>query len=187
VESLSISGYHGTVNPFGGGDTTVSYTVHNTGNVMLGGSQTVQVTGPFGMTLATVRPASLESMLPGGTVRVTAHVTGIFPAGPLTVHAIVTPTQVPGTIHVAVPLVGGERTAGMVAMPWPQLALLVVLVAIGMGLWWLRRRRRRGHAAAVQAALEQGRREATEQLAAVGGRSDEDTRHSRDEPAPDPE
>ena len=33
VESLSVGGYHGTVNPFGGGSTSVSYTVHNTGNV----------------------------------------------------------------------------------------------------------------------------------------------------------
>lgn len=183
VESLSISGYHGTPNPFGGGSTTVSYTVHNTGNVMLAGTQTVSVTGLFGMPLASVRPTSLEAMLPGSSVRVTARVAGIFPAGLLTVHASVTPHEVAGTIHVTVPLNGGERTADLVAIPWPQLVLLVVLVAIGLGVFFFLRRRRRGHAAALRAAVEQGRREAREQLAAVGGRPDD----SQDDTPADPE
>src|SRR5262249_34567456 len=47
IESTSTS-YHGTVNPFSGGGTDVSYTVHNTGNVRLTGTQTVSVSGLFG-------------------------------------------------------------------------------------------------------------------------------------------
>jgi hypothetical protein len=167
VESMSVSGYHGTVNPFGGGGTTVSYTVHNTGNIRLSGTQTVTVTGPFGVTLATVHPAALEQVMPGGTVRVRATLTGIFPAGPLTVRVNVTPAEVPGTVHVQVPLVGGTGSASMWATPWPQLALLAVLVAVAFGVRWFLRGRRRDHDAALRAAVERGRREAAEQLAAV--------------------
>ena len=131
-----------------------------------------------------MHPTSLEAMLPGATVRVTTRVAGIFPAGLLTVHADATPHEVPGTIHVTVPLNGGERTAGLVAIPWPQLVLLIVLVAAGLGSWLFLRRRRRGHAVALAAAVERGRQEARERLAAVGGRPDDE---SQDDPAADPE
>lgn len=181
VESLSISGYHGTPNPFGGGGTTVSYTVHNTGNVRLGGTETVSVTGPFGVTLATVHPPSLEEVLPGDSVRVTARLSGIFPAGPLTVHVVSAPSEEPGSVHVTVALVGGSRTASMWATPWPQLVLLIVLVALGLGIWRFVRARRRSRNAALQAAVERGRREAAAQLASVGGRADEEN------PTTDPE
>ncbi|HEX9337813.1 MAG TPA: DUF916 domain-containing protein, partial [Pseudonocardiaceae bacterium] len=43
VESVSGTGYHGSPNPFTGGDTTVSYTVHNTGNVRLAADQEIAV------------------------------------------------------------------------------------------------------------------------------------------------
>lgn len=168
VESVSANGYHGTVNPFGGGGTTVSYTVHNTGNVRLSGAQTVTVTGPFGITLATARPTALDEVLPGDSVRVTAHLSGVFPAGPLDVHVAVDPTPVPGSPRMTVTPQPGSYTLGLWAMPWPQLLLLILLLAIGFGAVRWRRERRRRQDGALAAAVEQGRREAAEQLAAVG-------------------
>ncbi|WP_127358803.1 hypothetical protein [Actinacidiphila soli] len=40
--------YSGTPNPFGKGDATVTYTIHNTGNAILTDRQTVHISGPFG-------------------------------------------------------------------------------------------------------------------------------------------
>jgi hypothetical protein len=170
VDSAGTNGFHGTVNPFGGGSTTVSYTVHNTGNVRLSGRQEVTVTGLFGIPLATVHPTSLQQMLPGGSVRIVAHLSGVFPAGPLDVHVKVTPAEVPGSPHLTVPLVAGSYTVSVWATPWPQLGLLILLVATAFGvLWWLRGRRRR-RSDLLAAAVEQGRREA--QLAAVSAGED---------------
>ncbi len=165
VESASTNGFHGTPNPFGGGTTTVSYTVHNTGNVRLSGNQEVSVTGLFGIPLATAHPASLQQVLPGDSVRIVAHLSGVFPAGALDVHVKVTPVEVPGSPHLTVPMAGGSYAVSMWATPWSQLGLLILLAVAAFGVrWWLRGRRRR-RADLLAAAVEQGRREA--QLAAV--------------------
>jgi hypothetical protein len=144
IESVSTTGYHGTPNPFGGGSTSVSYTVHNTGNVRLSADQAVSVTGLFGIPLATVHPTSPAELLPGGSVRVTARLNGVFPLAPLGLHVKVTPKPVPGSPKPTVPLTPKEYSVGLTAMPWTQLVLLVVLIACGAGLYrWLRGRRRR--------------------------------------------
>lgn len=176
IESVSASGYHGSPNPFTGGDTTVSYTVHNTGNVRLGANQRVSVSGLFGITFASANPNALQQVLPGGSVRVTAHVTGIFPVGPMDVHIAVTPTTVPGA-QSAGTMSTASYTVGMWAGPWAQLVLLIVLVALGLAIWRYLRWRRSGRAAELAAAVERGRREAAEDkenLSGVGGRKSTD-------------
>lgn len=171
IESVSFSGYHGTANPFGGGTTSVSYTVHNTGNVRLGGNQTVTVTGPFGITVATAHPAALYELLPGGSVRVTAKLAGIFPLGPMGLHVTVDPTVVSGSPVLNVHVHPATYTVGMWATPWTQLLLLLVVIALAWAVVrWLRTRTSR-RADALAAAVERGRREAAEELAAVGGRT----------------
>jgi hypothetical protein len=165
IESTGTS-YHGTVNPFGGGGTNVSYTVHNTGNVRLTGTQTVSVTGPFGITLATAHPAPLLQLLPGNSIGVSTHLSGVFPAGPLTVHIRIKPVPINGLRHTTgAPLATVSHNVGMWALPWPQLVLLILLLGGGFGAWCWVRRRRQNHRAALAAAVEKGRREATLQPA----------------------
>ena len=163
VDSVS-SGFHGTLNPFGSGGTNVAYTVHNAGNVRLSGAQTVSVTGPFGTTLATVHPSALPSLLPGESVRVTAHLSGVFPAGPLTVHIKVTPSSGAGVPTLTAAVQPVSRSVGLWATPLAQLLSLVVIVLVGVGAWWLLRWRRRTRQAALAAATEAGRKQAAVEL-----------------------
>jgi len=164
IDSIS-SGYHGTLNPFGSGGTNVAYTVHNTGNVRLSAAQAVSVTGPFGATLATAHPNALPQLSPGDSFRVTVHLSGVFPAGPLTVHVRLTPAQVAGVPHVRTSLKTVSRSVGQWATPLPQLLLLLLIVAVGVGAWWLLRWRRGSRQAALAAAVAVGRRQAAAELA----------------------
>jgi hypothetical protein len=165
IDATSVS-YHGTLDPFGGGGADVSYTVHNIGNVRLLGGQTVIVTGPFGITLATVHPPALTELLPGQSERVHAHLSGVFPAGPMTVHVKIHPVQahVPGVQELQTPIRDVSHGKSMWALPWTQLVLLLLLVGAGYGMWWWVKRRKRRRAAVLAAAVEKGRREASAEL-----------------------
>lgn len=163
VESVSTS-YHGTANPFGGGDATVSYTVRNTGNVRLGGTQTVSITGLFG-TEASTHPAALEELLPGDSVRVTVRLPGVAPAGPLTAHVTVVPVERPNAPRAPAAPKPAARSASLWATPWPQLVLLLIVLAAGAGVWWWLRWNRRRRTGQLAAALEQGRRAAAAEQA----------------------
>jgi len=163
VDSIS-TGYHGTMNPFGSGGTNVAYTVHNTGNVRLSGAQTVSVTGPFGATLSTVHPKALPSLLPGESIRVTAHLSDVFPAGPLSVHIKVTPSSGAGVPKLTAAVKPVSHSVGLWATPLAQLLLLIVIVLVGVAAWWLLRWRRRYRQAALAAATEAGRRQAAVEL-----------------------
>jgi hypothetical protein len=159
IDSVSTS-YHGTLNPFGSGDTFVAYTVHNTGNVSLTGTQAATVTGPFGATLATAHPPDLPNLSPGDSFRVHASVSGVFPAGPLTVHVQITPTAIKGAARITTPLTTMSHSVGLWAPPWPQLLLLVVIIGGGVGVWSLLRWWRRARQRVIAAAVEAGRRQA---------------------------
>ncbi|BCB79532.1 hypothetical protein GCM10022251_42210 [Phytohabitans flavus] len=170
VEAVSTT-YDGTANPFGGGGATIAYTVRNTGNVRLSGAQAVSVTSPFG-TEAETTPATLEELLPGDAVRVTARMTGVLPAGPLKAHVKVTPVQLPDAPAVPTPLQPVEQTVGLWATPWPQVVLLLILVALVVGLWWWLGWSRRRFNAKLAAAEARGRRAAAGDAPAEKGALD---------------
>ncbi|NMO51199.1 DUF916 domain-containing protein [Actinoplanes sp. TBRC 11911] len=155
IESVSAS-YKGTANPFGAGGATVAYTVHNTGNVRLSAAQAVSVTGPFG-TEETVRPDALAVVLPGDSVRVTAHLSGIQPVGPLKAHVTVTPGPASHAPKMSAALTPVAQTVGLWATPWPQIVLLLILIVIALGVWWWIRISRRRMRAKLAAAEDRGR------------------------------
>jgi hypothetical protein len=169
IESLSAS-YHGTINPFGGGGTDVSYTIHNTGNARLNLSQGATLTS-FGITLGTAHPPSLTDLLPGATYRVTQHLSGVFPLGPISAKVHVDPAAPAGLPRADPPLTPVSHDLGLWATPWPQLLVLAVLIGLFFAIrWWIRRGKRRTESA-VAAAVQKARREAAEELTGAGATS----------------
>jgi hypothetical protein len=128
--------YAQSANPANGGDMTVTYLVHNTGNLRLSGAGTVRVTGPFGWELARTDAMEIPELLPGGSITVTEKIVGVQP----TVRLQADVSVVPANFDQKLPAVG--RGTGVWAWPWALVAVL------GAGLLYLiftliRRARRR--------------------------------------------
>lgn len=164
VESISAS-YTGTLSPFGDGSATVAFTVHNAGNVRLAGRQIVSVTGPFGVRAA-IRPARLPVVLPGDSIRLTAHAAGLFPAGPLSAHVTVSPANPADAPPLTVPVALASGTASLFAVPWSLILLAVLVAGAGFGGWQAWRWRRRTLRSQLQAVADHARRETERRMLA---------------------
>ncbi|MFH8466192.1 WxL protein peptidoglycan domain-containing protein [Streptomyces sp. NPDC017991] len=164
VEDLHVD-HHGTANPFGQGDATVTYTLHNTGNALLSGTQKVTLTGPFG-TLETHAGtiAAAPELLPGESWKVTVPVHDVTPALRLTARATVTPalTDAAGSTTSLKPV---EATTTGWAIPWTLILLIAVLPAATTAAYLLRRRnrdrRKQREDARVRDAVEQALQDRT--------------------------
>jgi hypothetical protein len=162
VQSVSAI-FHSTLNPLGDGSSTVAFTVQNTGNVLLSGSQHVTVSGPLGS--ATVKLKSLPTLLPGRSVRITGQSAAVlYPAGPFTASVQVGPAAPPGEPQLAKPMAYVSGSASMFATPWGLILLIVVLAAIIVGVLQFTRFRRRRLQVALGAVADQVRRETERRL-----------------------
>jgi hypothetical protein len=162
VESIS-AGFGNTINPFGDGSASVTYTLHNTGNVRLTGNQAVSVTGPFGMAVK-VRDPQLPTVLPGDSVRITERAKGLYPAGPLTAHVHVDPANPKGAPPLAQQLTPASGSASLFAVPWSAIGVLVLLAGGGFGAWRLWKWRRRQLYATLTTVAEHARAETEQRL-----------------------
>jgi hypothetical protein len=169
VDSIS-TGFHSPLSPFGTGSATVSYTVLNTGNVRLTGSQVVSVTGPFGAA-SKVQLTNLPTVLPGDSVRITARPHGLFPVGPMTAHVRVGPANPAGAPPLAIPVSYATGTATLFAVPWTLLLLVVLVVAAGYGAWRARGWQRRRMRAKLAAVADKARRDTERRLLGNTGKS----------------
>ena len=139
IERLGAT-YHGSLNPFAKGEVTVTYTVHNTGNVKLGGTQLVDVSGLFGTTAAVDVPV-LPLLLPGGSARQTVHVHGVLPRVWMSADVTITAAGLSGDLDPhAGPWTASTR---FWAVPWSLLLLLLLILLVLGTLAYERRRRRR--------------------------------------------
>jgi hypothetical protein len=162
VQSVSV-GLSNPANPFGGGAAHVTYTIANTGNVRLAGSQVVTVTGLFGAKSAFRTPA-LPDVLPGDSIQYTVTAGSFYPAGSVTAQVTETPGWPKNAAPLALPLTRSSGTASVFAVPWALLVLIVLLVAGGYGGWRTWRWRRRAHYADLAAVAEQVRLETERRL-----------------------
>lgn len=136
IEGLHAS-YHGTLNPFGSGSVTVTYTVRNTGNVLLGGRQRVTVTGLFGSTGSLKALADVPVLLQGSSYPVRVLVPEVWPEIFMHATVSVTPESVAGAANP--PLKVARAETSFFAVPWTLLGLILVLLALIVGGWLWRR------------------------------------------------
>ena len=165
IAGLSSS-YTPSLNPFAG-ETTVTFTVPNAGNVALSGQLKTDVRGLFGIALAAPVAQEVSEMLPGSTRTITTTVPGVgqwvFLNPVVTLYPAVDATaQNPG------PLVSVTRDAVLFVVPWA----LLLLVVIGLAVWalvWASRRRNDRRAQAWLAHTEaEARRKAEAEREPVG-------------------
>ncbi|WP_433083568.1 WxL protein peptidoglycan domain-containing protein [Dactylosporangium sp. CA-052675] len=165
IESVSAA-YHGTANPFGGGSTDVTLTVHNTGNVRLNLSPEVAVKGLYWVKVAGVTGQTLPNLLPGSSVQFTVHLDGVYPLGPMTARVRAVPSQITALGLPKAPTEPQtvEAEAFLWATPWSLLLLLILLAGGFVGVRWLRRRRRGRQERVVADAVAKARQETVEEL-----------------------
>lgn len=141
VTAVAVS-YHDPWNPFGSGYATVSYTVNNTGNVRLSGTQAVRISSLVGGSKDSAAIAGIKELLPGDSMRVTTRVDGVLPSFTGTVRITIGPAAFTGDVDPKMSSV--SQTTTMIAMPWSLLVLLVLLGAAGYLYWRHRRQSRSG-------------------------------------------
>lgn len=131
--------YHGTPNPVGRGGVTVTYQVNNTGNVELALNQGVTVSGLFGASRH-VAVAGVPLLLPGDSLRETAHLSGVWPQLSAGVKVTAQPLAAAGDVDPH--LLTVTASTRLLAVPWS----LLVLIVVGFGAAFLayRARGRRG-------------------------------------------
>lgn len=141
VENLHAD-YHGTADPFGSGDATVSYTIHNTGNATLSAKQAVSVTGPFGRLKAGAKNiAAPPALLPGERWKVKVPVHGVTAGFRLSATVTLTPLLTDASGSTSALKTTGATTHAW-AVPWTLAALVVVVVAAAACALLLARRNR---------------------------------------------
>jgi hypothetical protein len=149
VKDLAAN-YVGTLNPFGRGRVEVSYRVENTGNVALSATQRVRVEGAFGTSSASAPLDDVVQILPGDDVAVSTVVEGVWPT--LRVTAVVDVEPYAGEGDAKEQFAAVSATAGLWAIPWTLLALLI---AITFGVAYALRRRRNHPVTPDEKAIEE--------------------------------
>ncbi len=167
VEDMAVS-WNGGINPFAGGDATVTYTLRNTGNAAVSAAASLHLAGPFDLLGADAPAASdVPTLLPGESWRVTAAVPSVPPLFALFATATVAPVVMDASGSTT-PMGEVSATGVGAAIPWTLLAI-IVLVAAGAFLLVRTRGKRRAAAqrreqerldAAIAEALEQERAKA---------------------------
>ena len=140
IENMKL-GWNGGLNPFEGGDATLTYTLHNTGNAVLTAQEAATVSGPFG--LASTKAGDIEAppqLLPGEKWDVKVPVKDVAAAFWLTATATATPIVVDaaGSTSRLDPIVA---TVGGLAIPWMLVLIVLVLAALIIGGLLIRKRR----------------------------------------------
>ena len=145
-------------NPFSSGKLTVSYTVTNPGNVRLGASQSVNVSGWYGAVHSAAPPA-IDELLPDNAHSEQIVVSRVAPAFHEGVLITVAPVALPGDVDGRLTTV--VATAHFWAIPW-ALMVVIVLAAVAVLVLLVRSRRRRKAAAAAAATPPGAKRKVVE-------------------------
>ncbi|VXA95935.1 hypothetical protein [Pseudoclavibacter sp. 8L] len=139
IRSLATNWGAAGVNPFGGGTTTVSYELVNTGNVRLSSLEDLRLSGIGGAAGVAMTGGEIPELLPGSAVTITREIT-TGAIGPLT-GALTVYLQPVGAFTDVPVAVTADLSA--FALPWSlvTLVMLLLVAAAGIVFWFWRRRR----------------------------------------------
>jgi len=145
VEDLKAS-YENQSDPLGRGTYTVSYYVHNTGNLRVKVSQDLEIKRCLIAPICPVKsitthPAPLPDLLPGARVRVSQTFKHRFGLGRPSAQVALHVSAVDASYTKKIPDV--TASTGFWALPWLLIVIIVaLLLAIGLGTWrYLKHRR----------------------------------------------
>jgi hypothetical protein len=130
IEHLHAA-YSGPIDPFAKGKVKVTYQVHNAGNVVLGGPQTVKVSGLFGESLTSKGLAAVPALLPGATYPVSVTIPSAYPEVFMSAKVTIATEGLPGDVDPGLRPV--SSSVHFFAIPW---ILLIVLLLLILGLGW---------------------------------------------------
>ena len=136
LSNLTVHYHANHWNPFGSGKVTVAYTLHNVGNVRLGATQSVSISGWYGGTVQSAKIADVTELLQGNSHDERLVVNSVVPAFQDKATVFVTPLSLPGDVDGQ--LVPITRTVHFSAVPWPLIGL-VAIIALAV-VWFFRRR-----------------------------------------------
>ncbi|WP_459804457.1 WxL protein peptidoglycan domain-containing protein [Herbidospora sp. RD11066] len=151
VSGLSAS-YDQTWNPFTSGTVTVKYTATNEGNVAASGAGAVAVSDLTGLAERDGK-ADVAEIFPGDSRTVETKINGVWALGPMSANVTVTPS-----------VEGGSPMSAAVTVwtvPWPQLALIALLVVLFFAYRAITKRRRRHLENMLARARDEGRAQAS--------------------------
>jgi len=131
--------YSGHLNPFASGVVHLSYTVGNTGNALLGGTQQVSGRTLFGSSGRTTSLPGVPLLLPGGAYKVSTHVSDVFPGIEVTATVKLAPVGLRGDINPGVHVTTASVTLWVI--PWPLVGVIIIILLFIIALIWRRRRR----------------------------------------------
>lgn len=157
VENVHVD-WSGGLNPFAGGDATIGYTLHNTGNTTLSAEQHATLSGPFGwFPTAVGEIADPPQLLPGESWTVSVPVRDVPATFLLSASVGVVPVVVEASGSTT-SLERVEAGANGAAVPWMLLVLIVLVAALVVATIRLRAvvgaRRQAREDARVQEAID---------------------------------
>ncbi|MDR7381747.1 hypothetical protein [Promicromonospora iranensis] len=158
--------YTGDPNPFEAGTVDVVYELENTGNTRLNARPEISLSGPFGLGDRTLRGDEIVEIAPGETRHGTVRFRDAWPLLAYDVSVVAQPLPISDELSFA----GVERASArttVLAMPWPQLLVLVLAALLTTWSVWRRRREKRRTAELVARAREEALAEAGASVAAA--------------------
>ena len=129
--------YRTSLNPLGG-ETTVTFTLKNSGNVALSADMYTGVRTYLGIAASERLHQDIPELLPGSSREITTVIPGVAQLGYLDAYLQLMPKVDPGALNPGV-LSAVERDGAIFAMPW---WLLIALVLVGSAVVFLRLRAR---------------------------------------------
>ncbi|PRY67495.1 dihydroorotate dehydrogenase (fumarate) [Glaciihabitans tibetensis] len=124
ISNISAN-YAAQINPFAG-DTTVTYTVTNSGNVALGASVVVGVKALFGVSAAETEREEMSEILPGNERTFTTVVDGVGQWGYLNPYVQLAPSVDVEALNPG-PLASVSRDTTIFVTPWWLIVLLLLV------------------------------------------------------------